>query len=165
MLELRPLGNSDIPLAEAWLNKAHVKRWYEIPLLGVTIDDWISEIKAYKGAFQWITYLIVLWERQPIGLCLYYRCEDSKGEDFGILPLTGSYGIDYFIGEESQLGKGFGKGIIRLLSERIFSLPDAQRITADVDRSNEASIRALLSNGFTLLDAQCSRYVYHRPEE
>ena len=30
MLELRLLNDSDIPLIEIWLNKEHVKRWYEI---------------------------------------------------------------------------------------------------------------------------------------
>ena len=159
MLELRLLNDSDIPLIEVWLNKEHVKRWYEIPHLGITIDDWISEIKEYKGEFQWITYLIVLWQNRPIGLCLYYKCVDSSDEDFGTLPLIGSYGIDYLIGEESYLGKGFGKAIITLLVDKIFSLQDAQRVTADVDKENKASEKALLSCGFKLLNAESSRYV------
>ncbi len=54
------------------------------------------------------------------------KCTDSEGEEFGTLPLTGSYGIDYLIGEESQLGKGLGKGMVTLLIDRIFSLPDAR---------------------------------------
>lgn len=159
MLELRILNDSDIPLVEVWLNKEHVKKWYEIPHLGITIDDWLLEIKEYKGNFQWITYLIVLWNSRPIGLCLHYKCEDSIDEDFGTLPLTDSYGIDYLIGEESQLGKGLGKGIITLLVDKIFSLPNAKRVTADIDKRNKVSERALLSCGFTLLDAESSRYV------
>ena len=162
MLELRLLNDSDIPLIEIWLNKEHVKRWYEIPDLGITINDWISELKEYKGEFQWITYLIVLWQDRPIGLCLYYKCVDSSDEDFGTLPLTGSYGIDYLIGEESYLGKGLGKGIITLLVDKIFSLQDAQRVTADIDKNNKASEKTLLSCGFKLLDTGSSRYVIYK---
>ena len=162
MLELRLLNDSDIPLIEIWLNKEHVKRWYEIPALGITINDWISELKEYKGEFQWITYLIVLWQDRPIGLCLYYKCVDSSDEDFGTLPLTGSYGIDYLIGEESYLGKGLGKGIITLLVDKIFSLQDAQRVTADIDKNNKASEKTLLSCGFKLLDTGSSRYVIYK---
>ena len=162
MLELRLLHDNDIPLIETWLNKEHVKRWYEIPELGITINDWISELKAYKGEFQWITYLIVLWQNRPIGLCLYYKCVDNSGEDFGTLPLTGSYGIDYLIGEESYLGKGLGKGIVTLLVDKIFSLQDAQRITADIDKNNKASEKTLLSCGFKLLDTGNSRYVIYK---
>lgn len=163
MLELRVLGDDDISLVEMWLNKEHVKRWYEIPLLGITIDDWMSEIKARDGEFRWLTHLIALWQGQPIGLCQYYKCIDSD-EDFGTLPLTGSYGIDYLIGEEAHLGKGLGKGIITLLVDKIFSFADAQRVTADIDKDNKASESALLSCGFTFLDVQRSRYVIQKTE-
>ena len=161
MLELRLLNDNDVSLVEVWLNKEHVKKWYEIPHLGIAIGDWMSEIKERNGKFQWLTYLIALWQGRPIGLCQYYKCVDSD-EDFGTLPLTGSYGIDYLIGEESHLGKGLGKGIITLLVNKIFSFPDAQRVTADIDKDNKASEKALLSCGFTLLDVEHSRYVIQK---
>ena len=31
MLQLREFTESDLVLAEAWLHKAHVRKWYEIP--------------------------------------------------------------------------------------------------------------------------------------
>lgn len=161
MLEFRALDDSDLPLIEVWLNKEHVKRWYEIPHLDVTIDDWMCELKERSGEYKWLTHLIVLWEGFPIGLCQYYKCEDSRNEDFGTLPITGAYGIDYLIGEEAYLGRGLGKNMVKLLLERIFSFPDAIRVTADIDRDNKASEKTLLSCGFTLLDAQNSRYVIH----
>lgn len=162
MLELRLLGDDDVPLVETWLNKDHVKKWYEIPNMGITIDDWMSEINERNGKFRWLTYLIATWQGHPIGLCQYYRCEDSGDEDFGTLPLEGSYGIDYLIGEEAYLGKGLGKGIITLLVNRVFSFPDALRVTADIDVANKASERSLLSCGFALVDPACSRYVLPR---
>jgi len=130
-VRIKIAGDNDVSLVEIWLNKEHVKRWYEIPHLGIAIDDWMSEIKERNGEFQWLTHLIVMWQGRPIGLCLYYKCVDSD-EVFGTLPLTGSYGIDYLIGEESHLGKGLGKGIITLLVDEIFSFPDAQRVTAEI---------------------------------
>ncbi|MDD4074597.1 MAG: GNAT family N-acetyltransferase [Eubacteriales bacterium] len=160
MLKFRSLTDDDIPLVERWLHQAHVERWYAIPRLGVTIDDWINEIKAYKQDFRWITYLIVLYEGRPIGLCLYYLCSDSKGEDFGSLPLSGAYGVDYLIGEASLLGRGLGKQMLSLLTDRIFSIPDARRITADIDTDNAASKNTLLSCGFTLLKG--GRYVLEK---
>lgn len=162
MIDFRLLNDSDIPLVEIWLNEEHVKRWYEIPDLGITINDWLSELKEHKGKFQWITYLIVLWQDRPIGLCQYYKCEDSSDEDFGTLPLTNSYGIDYLIGNKSYLGKGLGKEIITLLVDRIFLLPYAQRVTADIDKHNKVSEKALLSCGFKSLDTGSSRYVIYK---
>lgn len=159
MLELRLLNDEDISLVEGWLNKEHVKKWYEIPHLGVSINDWLYELKERNGEFKWLTHLIVLWEGRPIGLCQYYKCEDSRDEDFGILPIAGSYGIDYLIGEEACLGKGLGKEMITSLVAMVFSFPDARRVTADIDKENKASERTLLSCGFELLDTGCSRYV------
>ena len=49
MLELRLLNDEDISLVEVWLNKEHVKKWYEIPHLGVSINDWLYELKAQWG--------------------------------------------------------------------------------------------------------------------
>lgn len=162
MLDFRLFNDGDLPMVETWLNKEHVKRWYEIPHLEVTIDDWMYEMKERHGKFEWLTHLVVLWQDRPIGLCQYYKCVDSEGEDFGSLPLAGSYGIDYLIGEESFLGKGLGKKMIALLVDRIFSFSDAHRVTADIDRENKASENALLSCGFTLLDAGRCRYVLYK---
>lgn len=161
MLELRLLCDHDVSLVEIWLNKEHVKKWYEIPHMGITIDDWLSEINERNGEFKWLTYLIAMWDGSPIGLCQYYKCVDSD-EDFGTLPLTGSYGIDYLIGEEAYLGKGLGKEMVALLVKRIFSFPDTQRVTADIDEENLASAKTLLSCGFSLFDAENSRYVLQK---
>lgn len=160
MLEFRLLDDHDLSLVEFWLNKEHVKRWYEIPHMGITINDWMSEIKEHSGKFQWITYLIALWKGRPIGFCLYYKCVDSD-EDFGTLPQKGAYGIDYLIGEEAFLGKGLGKEMVTAMVNKIFSFPDALCVTADIDKNNRASEMTLLSCGFTLLDAGCSRYVIY----
>ncbi|HBU12146.1 MAG TPA: N-acetyltransferase [Clostridiales bacterium] len=162
MLELRPLSDDDISLVEVWLNKEHIKRWYEIPHIGITIADWMREIQERNGEFRWITYLIAMYREQPIGLCLYYKCTDSNDEDFGTLPPAGSYGIDYLIGEETYLGKCLGKRIIAMLVDKIFSFTDAERVTAEIDKDNKASEKALLSCGFTLLDVQRSRYVIRK---
>lgn len=162
MLKLRLLNDNDIPLVERWLNEKHVKRWYEIPHLGVTIDDWMTEIKERNGQYKWLTHLIVMWQGHPIGLCQYYKCVDSSDEDFGTLSLTDSYGIDYLIGEEAYIGKGLGKRMITVLVDKIFSFQDAQIVTADIDKDNKASEKALLSCGFTLLDAESSRYILQK---
>lgn len=69
MLEFRLVNDNDIALIEVLLNKENVKRWYEIPCLGVSINDWMYELKERNGEFKWLTHLIVLWKGFPIGLC------------------------------------------------------------------------------------------------
>ena len=157
MLALRLLNDNDLPLVESWLNKAHIKRWYDIP--GVcSIDDWIAEIKERHDEFQFLTHLIALDKGHPIGFCQYYKCVDSD-EDWGMLPLEGAYCIDYLIGEQSYLGKGFGKGIITQLVAEILSKPDTLCVVADIDPENIASEKALLASGFVLFDVERNRYI------
>ena len=165
MLELRLLEDDDISLVKTWLNKEHVKRWYEIPDMGITIEDWIEEIKQRNHKFHWITYQIAMWKKCPIGLCQYYKCRDSKEENFGVLPLANTYGIDYFIGEESFLGKGLGKQMVNRLVDMIFDFPDALRVTADIDIHNIASSKTLFACGFRLVEQESSRYVIDKNKE
>ncbi|MCC8108136.1 MAG: acetyltransferase [Planctomycetes bacterium] len=163
MLELRPITDDDVPRVNDWLHRDHVRRWYEIPSLGITLDDWLDEIGRRHAEFHWLTHLIAEWRGVPIGLCQYYRCADSD-EDFGLLPVPGSYGIDYLVGEEAYLGAGHGKTMIAALAAAIFSFPDAERVTAGIDPRNTASERALLSCGFTLFDAERARYVLNNTD-
>ncbi|MCC8167456.1 MAG: acetyltransferase, partial [Planctomycetes bacterium] len=89
MLTLRPLTDDDVPMVDGWLHADHVKRWYDIPSLGVSIDDWLDEIDKRHDEFHWLHHFIAEWHGVPIGMCQYYKCEDSD-EDFGDLPLPGS---------------------------------------------------------------------------
>ena len=161
-LKLRPLDDGDIALVETWLNTAHVKRWFEIPRLNTTIEDWMKEIREYRGEYRWITYFVLMLDSRPIGMCQYYKCADSVDEDYGTMPVDGSYGIDYLIGEEDCLGRGFGREMVSLLASTIFQLPDARRVTAHIDTENTASRKTLLSCGFRKLESVSGRYVLER---
>lgn len=62
MLQLREFTESDLALAEAWLHKAHVRKWYEIPQLGVTLEDWMMECKERNGKYQWIREYAIIYK-------------------------------------------------------------------------------------------------------
>jgi len=148
MLKIRALNDDDVQLMENWLNKEHIKKWYEVPDL-CSIDDWLSEIKGRNNEFKYISHFIALWGQNPIGFCQYYKCEDIEDDWYGDTPLYGTYSIDYLIGEEAYLGKGLGKSIISLLVKVVFSFAKSERIIVQPDEDNKASCNSLLSNGFT----------------
>jgi len=148
MLKIRLLNDNDVQLVESWLNKEYIKKWFEVPGL-CSIDDWLSEINGRNDRFKFLTHLIVLWGENPIGFCVYYKCADAGEDWYGDTPLSGTYSIDYLIGEEEYLGKGIGKSIIALLIKEIFSLTDSERIIVQPDEENRASCNSLLSNNFS----------------
>ena len=151
-IKLRLLKNTDIPLVESWLNKAHIKKWYDIPPV-CAVDDWLTEIKNRETEFAFITHLMAIYEETPIGFCQYYPCASALEDWYGQIPLTGTYSIDYLIGEQHFLGKGLGKAIIASLAAEMFAQKGCGRIIVQPDEKNQASCHALLSAGSCLDEA------------
>ena len=146
-LKLRPFWGCDIALMERWLYTPHIAKWYEHP------EDWLNELKNRNGEFSFISHFIAEFEGKPIGFGQYYDCflarqyeawseEQKVGEKQGDI-----FSIDYLIGEVEYLQKGFGKEIVRFLTERVEKL-GAGRIIVQPDEENEASQRTLTANGY-----------------
>ncbi|MGI6153365.1 MAG: GNAT family N-acetyltransferase [Christensenellaceae bacterium] len=142
---LRPLEDSDIPQLTEWLNKDYIKKWYHDP------EAWLQEIHERRGRFSWLHHFIVLAETVPIGFCQYYDCCDANGlEDWYRIKKRGdTFSIDYLIGEERYLGKGYGKTIVRLLTETLRDTERARKIIVQPDGENAASNGVLLANSYT----------------
>ncbi len=141
-LKLCTIEDKDIPLLEKWLNKDYVIKWYVEP------EAWLHEVKERFNEFKFVSHYIVTLNEKPIGFCQYYTCSDAGEDWYGDITLNGTYSIDYLIGEEEYLGKGFGKSIVYLLTQKIFSLSNAKKIIAKPEFDNKASCNTLLSNGF-----------------
>ena len=91
-------------------------------------------------------------ENKSIGFCQYFDCSKApKGSEWDGEPL-GTFAIDYLIGEENFLGKGFGTVIIQELIELILEIEDPIQIIADPVKENLKSIKLLEKNSFILDD-------------
>lgn len=143
LLELRKIQDDDIPLMRHWLYKDYIIKWYKDP------EEWLHEISERNGEFKFVNHFIVLQEGRPIGFCQYYACSDAGEDWYGEIPLEGTYSIDYLIGEEEYLGKSFGKAIIELLVNRVFSINEVERIIVLPEEDNLPSVNSLLTNGFS----------------
>jgi len=143
-LNLRPFFDNDVPLMARWLYLPHIAPWYEHP------EDWLNEIRNRHGEFSFLTHLIAEINGQPIGFCQYYDCYDARElEDWGIPILAPKevYSIDYLIGEQEYLRRGFGKEMIRQMLEIIRSM-GAKKVIVQPDKDNASSNKSLLANGF-----------------
>ena len=142
MLTIRELRDSDVEQIRRWLNVPHVEKWYHNPA------DWINEIEKRGSEYNWIHHFIVETDDVPRGFCQYYSCADS-GEDMGGYGgHSGTYSIDYFIGERTYLRRGLGKKTVGLLIDRILMHDDAGCIAVQPEIGNNASRNLLLSCGF-----------------
>lgn len=143
-LSLRPLNDTDIDLLTLWLNKEYILKWYH------DADEWLAEINERNGAYSWIHHFIVMDSETPIGFCQYYDCYDANSmEDWYDVTKPGdTFSIDYLIGDDAYLGKGYGKAIIRLLTDTIQTEENAGRIIVQPESENHASNHVLLANGY-----------------
>ena len=143
-LIIRPLNDADIDLLTAWLNKDYVFKWYQ------DTDAWLTEIKERDGAYSWIRHFIVMESVTAIGFCQYYDCYHARDlEDWYSVTSPGdTFSIDYLIGDETYLGKGYGKALVRVLSDTIQKAETAKRIIVQPETENHASNHVLLANGY-----------------
>ncbi|GEM_PF-760087 len=142
VITLKSVEDSDIQQLETWLNKAHILKWYHDP------DEWLNEIKKRNGSFGFLHHFIVLKNDIPIGFGQYYDCFDAKEEWYIVSQPNQMFSIDYFIGEEEYLRKGFGKETVKLLTQKIWTLNPNAQIVVQPENENIASCKALLANGY-----------------
>lgn len=146
ILTLRPVEDSDIKQLELWLNKEHILKWYH------DADEWLSEIRERNNSFRFLNHFMVLKGGSPIGFGQYYDCFDAQEEWYSVNQPNETFSIDYFIGEEESLRKGYGKEIIRLLTNKIREINSKAKLVVQPENENIASCKALLANGFVYDD-------------
>jgi RimJ/RimL family protein N-acetyltransferase len=135
------ITDEDIILIKKWLQKDYIRKWYD------PINDWIYEIENRSGDFNFIKHFIVKNGFEKIGFCQYYDCFLAQEDWYKINKKGITYSIDYLIGEENYLNKGFGKEIIKRLVEKI-KTENGMEIIVQPDIRNIQSGRVLIANGF-----------------
>ncbi len=150
---LREVSDTDIGLLTTWLSKDYILKWYHDP------NDWLQEISERNNRFAWIHHFIVMEGETPIGFCQYYDCFDANDlEDwYSVVQRGDTFSIDYLIGNEAYLGKGYGKAIVKLLTDTIHQKEDGKRIIVQPDKENIPSNHVLLANNY-IFDIQQDYY-------
>jgi len=83
-----------------------------------------------------------------LSCCQYYDCFMAQELWYKVSEQNYTYSIDYLIGNENYLNKGYGKEIVRQLIDKI-RMENGKEIIAQPDEKNVKSNKVLLANGFT----------------
>jgi len=140
-LTLQSFTDGDIELFIKWINKDYIKKWYG------NLEDWINEVKNRNGEYNFINHFIVKHKKEKIGFCQYYDCYDAQEEWYEVNEKNELYSIDYLIGEEEYLSKGFGKEIVKQLIDKV-KTKGGKEIIVQPEAENKASNKVLIANGF-----------------
>ncbi len=148
-LSFRSINEHDIEILTRWLNQDFILKWYHNP------EEWLTEIKGRHDVYSWIHHFIVMDDNIPIGFCQYYDCCDANDmEDwYNVTKQNDIFSIDYLIGNDAYLGKGYGKAIVCALTDLIKNIEHARKIIVRPDELNLASKGVLLANRYSY-DAQ-----------
>ncbi len=144
-IHLRTALPSDLPLLLHWDKQPHV-------IDSDPNDDWNWEVELNRNP-DWREQLIAELDGRPIGFVQIIDAQLEETHYWGDVP-TGRRAIDIWIGEASDLGKGYGTEMLKLAIDRCFQAPDVVGILIDPLASNTNAHRFYERLGFTFLRQQ-----------
>jgi aminoglycoside 6'-N-acetyltransferase len=142
-MNLRSATSADLNLLRYWDEQPHV-------VASDPNDDWGWEVELDRD-FEWREQLIAEIDGRPIG---FVQIIDPAREDshyWGHVPAN-LRAIDIWIGEEADLGKGYGTKIMQLALDRCFNDPLVTAVLVDPLASNTRAHRFYERFGFQFVE-------------
>ena len=143
MIRLRPATINDLSIIQYWDTQPHV-------IESDPDDDWNWEMELQRDP-PWRTQLIAELDGMPIGFVQIIDPFEEETHYWGPVEKN-RRAIDIWIGEENNLGKGFGTKMMQLAINRCFNVSGVVSILIDPLKSNIRAHRFYERLGFRLLE-------------
>lgn len=143
MIILRPATCDDLELLRHWDEQPHV-------IASDPNDDWAWEEELSRTP-DWREQLIAELDGRPIGCIQIIDPAHEESHYWGDVPAN-LRAIDIWIGEASDLGKGYGTQIMRLALARCFAPPVVTAVLIDPLVSNTRAHRFYERLGFQQIE-------------
>ena len=145
MINLRSATSNDLTLLRHWDEQPHV-------IASDPNDDWGWEIELTRDP-EWREQLIAEIDGRPIGFIQIIDPALENSHYWGNIA-SNLRAIDIWIGEETDLGKGYGTIMMQLALERCFADPLVTAVLVDPLASNTRAHRFYERLGFQFLEQQ-----------
>jgi RimJ/RimL family protein N-acetyltransferase len=144
-ITFRLLTAAQLPMLHGWLARPHVAEWWgeQETLEELTRDYAPCMVPGARDQ----AYIAMLGDG-PIGFIQSYTVMNSGAGWWEEETDPGARGIDQFLAEESQLGRGLGTRMVRAFIERLFADPAVTKVQTDPDPRNARAIRCYEKAGF-----------------
>lgn len=143
MIKLRPASINDLELLKYWDTKQHV-------IDSDPDEEWNWELELSQNPV-WREQLIAELNEEPIGFIQIidpYLEETHYWKDVE----QNKRAIDIWIGEETNLNKGYGTTMMELSIQRCFQNPEVDGILIDPLKSNVKAHRFYKRLGFEFIE-------------
>lgn len=142
-ITLRRATLADVDKLYEWDKKPHV-------IASGTDDDWVWE-DAINNTADWQEQLVAELNGTPIGVIQIIDPEREETHYWGnIAPNLRA--IDIWIGEETELNKGYGTQMMQLAIERCFAPKEVTAVIIDPLAHNTDAIRFYQRLGFEFVE-------------
>jgi len=143
-MKLRKATLADLPLLRHWDSMAHV-----IAATGADDPyDWASELPR---DVPWREFLMAEIEDVPIGIVQIIDPANEESHYWGEIERN-LRAIDIWIGEEADLGRGYGTQMMTLALNRCFADPAVKAVLIDPLASNVRAHRFYERFGFAMVE-------------
>jgi aminoglycoside 6'-N-acetyltransferase-1b len=134
-----------MPMLYEWLLRPHVAAWWgEVGSLAQVVEEF-EPLVAPGGRDR--AYLALEGSRE-IGYIQSYVVKDAGEGWWPGEQDPGARGIDQFLSDADQLGRGLGTRMIRGFLARLFADPEVTRVQTDPSPQNPRAIRCYEKAGF-----------------
>lgn len=141
----RQLVRADLPMLHEWLQRPHVAEWWHEPSTLAEVErEYLPVVTNESSTHAYIAMLA----GEAIGFIQSYLPMDSNEGWWPEETDPGARGIDQFLADSDQLGRGLGSSMIDAFVERLFQESAVTKVQADPSPANERAIRSYLRAGF-----------------
>ena len=143
MIEFRKLTAGDYPLLLKWLQRPHVKQYWN------NGDDTLEKVAHHYALDKsQVQYYIAMQDNQDIG---FYQYNLSNNRNIG---------IDMFLANADQLSQGLGTICLNAFGDFICKIKDCHSLSVDPHPDNKRGIRCYEKCGYVYDDAASSAKIY-----
>jgi len=142
-MNLRPSTPADLELLRRWDEQAHV-------IASDPNDDWAWEVELGRSP-DWREQLIAEVEGRPVGFVQIIEPGREESHYWGDVS-ENLRAIDLWIGNEVDLGKGYGTRMMELALGRCFAEPSVSAVLVDPLANNTGAHRFYERLGFQFLE-------------
>ncbi len=143
-------GESDYNRMVEWRNLPHVRRWWDPDLPPLTVEEAKHEYRPDTVPGGPSTACIIELRGTAVGFIQFYRWASYAKEALEVgIPFDDlTYGLDVFIGDPHQIGRGVGTRVVRLISDYLIDELNASSVALTTDLANRAAQRCYEKAGF-----------------
>ena len=132
-------------MIQEWLQRPHVAEWWHEPTTLAELEhDYLPDAMNATSTRAYIAML----DDEPIGFIQSYVAMGSGDGWWEQETDPGTRGIDQFLANAEQLGRGLGSAMVNAFVQRLFHDPAVTKVQTDPSPRNERAIRCYRRAGF-----------------